>query len=81
MQSYFVAPKNIGLNSTYNFVMEITNKRGLQQIAFNHLSDIVFQDFMNLYKKRTAKSYTLNTDTTLASDNSLRFKKNILERI
>ena len=82
MQSYFVVPKNIGLNSTYLFAMEITNKRDLQQIAFNHLSDIVFQDFMNLYKKCTAKSYTfLVTDTTLASDNSLRFKKNILERI
>ena len=82
MQSYFVVPKNIGLNSTYLFAMEITNKRDLQQIAFNHLSDIVFQDFMNLYKKCTAKSYTFFvTDTTLASDNSLRFKKNILERI
>ena len=37
---------------------------------------------MNLYKKCTAKPYSfLVTDTTLASDNPLRFRKNLLERI
>ena len=30
--------------------MKNPNKRELQQIAFNHSSDIDFQDFMNLYK-------------------------------
>ena len=35
--------------------MKIPNKRDLQQIAFNHLSDVDFQDLMNLYKKWTAK--------------------------
>ena len=29
--------------------MKIPNKRELQQTAFNHTSDIDFQDFMNLY--------------------------------
>ena len=57
-QSYFAVPKNIRLNSTHYFVMKIPNKRELQQIAFNHSSDIDFQDFMNLYKKCTAKSYS-----------------------
>ena len=33
--------------------MKIPSKRGLQQIAFNHSSDIDFQDFVNLYKKCT----------------------------
>ena len=62
--------------------MKIPNKRELQQIAFNHSSDIDFQEFMNLYKKCTAKTYSfLVIDTTLASDNSLRFRKNLLERI
>ena len=37
--------------------MKISNKRELQQIAFNRSSDIDFQDFMNLYKKCTAKPY------------------------
>ena len=73
-QSYFVVPKNIRLNSTHYFVMKIPNKREIQQIAFNHSSDIVFQDFMNLYKKCTAKPYPfLVIDTSLASDNSARF--------
>ena len=57
-------------------------KGELQQIEFNHSSDIDFKDFMNLYKKCTAKSYSfLDIDATLASDNSLRFRENLLERI
>ena len=62
--------------------MKIPNKKELQQIAFNHSSDIDFQDFMNLYKKCTAKPYSFVViDTTLASDNSSCFRKNLLERI
>ena len=81
-QSYFAVPKNIRLNLTKYFVMKIPNKRELQQISFNHSSDIDFQDFMNLYKKCTAKPYSfLVIDTTLASDNYLRFRKNLLEII
>ena len=41
-----------------NFVMKIPNKRELQQIAFNHSSDIDFQNFMNLYKKSSAEPYS-----------------------
>ena len=59
--------------------MKIANKRELQQIEFNHSSDIFFQGFMNLYKKCTAKPYSvLVIDTTLRSDNSLR--NNLLEK-
>ena len=35
-------PKNIRLNSTHYFIMKIASKRALQQIAFNHLSEIDF---------------------------------------
>ena len=35
-QSYFKVPEDVGLNSTHFFIMKITNKRGLQQIALNH---------------------------------------------
>ena len=56
-QSYFAVPKNFRLNSAHYFVMKIPNKRELQQIAFNHSSDIDFQEFMNFYKKCTAKPY------------------------
>ena len=37
-QSYFSVPKNIRRNSTHYFVMNIPNKRKLQQIVFNHSS-------------------------------------------
>ena len=69
-QSYFAVPKNIRLNSTHYSVMKIPNKRELQQIVFNHSSHIDFQDFMNLYKKCTAKPYSfLVIETTFPSDN------------
>ena len=81
-QSYFAVPKNIRLNSTHYLLMKISNKRELQQTAFNHSSDTDFQDFMSLYKKCTARPYSfLVIDTTLASDNSLLFRKNLLKRI
>ena len=61
--------------------MTIPNKRELQQFTFNHLSNIGFENFMNLYKKFTAKPYSfLMIDTTLASDIPLRFRKYLLER-
>ena len=66
-QYYFAVPKNIRLNSTYYFIIEIPNKWELQQIALNLLSVINFEDFMNLYKKWTAKPYSfLVMDTTIA---------------
>ena len=37
--------------------MKIPNKRELQQMEFNHSSDIDFKDLMNLYKTVTAKTY------------------------
>ena len=81
-QSYFAVPKNIRLNSMHYLIMKIPHKQELQQITFNHLSDIDFRDFMNLYKKCTAKPLSfLVIDANLASDNPLRFRKNLLEKI
>ena len=78
-QSCFKVPKDVRLNSTHFFIMKIPNKRELQQIALNHSSDIDFKDFMNIYKKSTKEPYTfLVNDTTLPSDNHLRFRKNLL---
>ena len=60
--------------------MKIPNKRELQQIALNHSSDIEFKDFMKIYKKYTVEPYSfLVNDTTLPSDNLLRFRKNLLK--
>ena len=78
-QSYFKVPKTIRLNATHYFIMKIPNKRELQQIASNHSSDIDFKDFMKLYKDYTKEPYSfLVNDTTLSSDNPLRFRKNLL---
>ena len=49
-RSYFAVPKTIRRNSTHFFVMKIPNEQELQQIAFNHSSDIKFQDFISLHK-------------------------------
>ena len=79
-QSYFKVPKDIRLNSTQFFIMKIPNKRELQQIALNHSSDIDSKDFMKIDKKYTAEPYSfLVHDTTLPSDNPLRFRKNLLK--
>ena len=65
------------LNSTYLFIMKISNKRELQQITLNHSSYIGFKDFKKIYKKCTAEPYFLVNNTTLSSDNPLRFRKNL----
>ena len=71
--------KDVRLNSTHFFILKIPNKRELQQIALNYSSDIDFKDFMKIYKKYTAKPYSfLVNDTTLPSDDPLRFRKNLL---
>ena len=85
-ESHFIIPKNIGLNSTHYFLMKIPNKRKLPQNAFNQSSDSSFnhsyiQDVINLYKKCTLKPYSFWViGSTLASDNPLCFRKNLLER-
>ena len=46
--------------------MKIPNRQKLQEIAYNHSSDIDFKDFMNLLKKCIANQCSfLVTDTTL----------------
>ena len=78
-QSYFKVPKDFRLSSTHFFIMKIPNKRELQQIALNHSSDTDFKDFMKIYNRYTKQPYSvLVNDTTLSSDDPLRFRKNLL---
>ena len=49
-QSYFKIPEEVRLNTTHFFIMKISNKRELQQIALNHSSDIDFKNFLKIYK-------------------------------
>ena len=79
-QSYFKVPKDVRLNTTHFFISKIPNKRELQQIAMNQSSDISSKDFTNIYRKRNAEPYSfLVNDTTLASDNPLRFRRLFLK--
>ena len=50
-QFYFKVPKDARLNSTQFLIMKIPNKRKLQQIALNHLSDINFTNIIKIYYK------------------------------
>ena len=64
-------------NLAYYIIIKIPNERELQQIAYNNSSDIDFKDFMNLYKKSTAKPFSfLVIDAILASDNPSHFRNN-----
>ena len=77
-QSYFNVPKDVRLNTTHFFIAKTSNKKELQQIAINHSSDINTKDFANIYRKCTSEPYSfLVNDTTLASNNPLRFRKNL----
>ena len=75
-QSYFKVPKDVRLNTTHFLIMKIPDKRELQQISINHSSNINTKDFIKIYKKSTDAPYSfLVNDSTLSSDNPLRFRK------
>ena len=78
-QSYFKVPNNVRVNTTHFFIAKISNERELQQTALNHSSDIYTKDFIKIHKKCPAEPYSfLVNDTTLPSDNTLRFRKSLL---
>ena len=60
--------------------MKIRYKTELQQVVLNYSLDIHFKDFIKIYEKYATEPYScLVNDTTLPSDNLLRFIKNLLE--
>ena len=78
MNTVLKVPKDVRLNTTHFFISKIPNKRELWEVAINHSSDIKTEDFINIYRECTAEPYSfLVNDTTLASDNPLRFRKNL----
>ena len=77
-QSYFKVPKDVRLNTSHFFIAKTPNKIELQQIAINLSSDINTKVFANIYRKCTTEPYSfLVNDTTLASNNRLKFRKNL----
>ena len=69
----------IYLLSGHYFIMTSSNKQELQQIAFNHLSDIDFKDFMNLCQKILPNHIFLVIDAALPSDNPF-FSEKIFQK-
>ena len=79
-QSYFKVPKDFRLNSTHLFILKIANEKQFQHITLNHSLDINSKYFLKIYIKCTAEKYSfLVNDSTLPSDNPLRFRKKKLE--
>ena len=75
--SYFKVPTDVRLNTTHFLIAKNPNNRELQQITINHSSDINTKDFSDIYKKYTDKQHSFFViDTTLPSNNPLRFRKN-----
>ena len=63
-------------------IMNINNKRELQNIAINHSADIDYEDFIKIYRECTNESFNFMTiDTTLPTSNSLRFNKNLFDTL
>ena len=81
-ESYFSVPKDVRLNSTHYFIMNINNKRELQNIAINHSADIDYKNFLKVYRECTKEPYNfLTIDTTLPSSNPLRCWKNLFDTL
>ena len=77
-QSYFKVPKDVRLNTSHFFIAKIPNKGKLRQIAINHSSGISTKVFTNINRECTTEPYSfLVNDTTLPSNNPLRFRKNL----
>ena len=63
-------------------IMKINNKREIQNIAINHSADIDYKDFMKIYREWTTEPFNaLTIDTTLSSNNPLRFRKNLFDTL
>ena len=81
-QSYFSLLKDVRLNSTHYLMMKVNNKTELQNIAINHSADIDYKDFIKIYRECTKEPYSfLIIDTTLPSNNPLRFRKNLFDTL
>ena len=75
IKTCFAVTKDVSLNCTCFFIMNIRNRWELQENALNHWSDIDFED-LYIFTKIVPQHYILVNDTTLTSDNLLCLKKN-----
>ena len=77
-QSYFSVLKDVRLNSTRYLIMNISNKRELQNIAINHSADIDFKDFVKIHRECPKEPFSfLTIDTTSPASDPWRFRKKL----
>ena len=58
--------------------MKISNRKELQNIVINHSADIDYKDFIKINRECTKETFNfLTINTTLPSNNPLRFRKNL----
>ena len=81
--SYFSVPKDVRLNSTHYLIMEINNKRELQNITINHSANIDYKDFIKIYRECTKEPYNfLTIDIILPSSRkNVEFRKNLFNTL
>ena len=79
-QLHFKVPKDVRLNSTHFLIMTVLSKREIQQMALNHSSDIEFKDFIKIYENVLLDHILFWLMIQLPSDNSLRSRKNLLNK-
>ena len=79
-QLHFKVPKDVRLNSTHFLIMTVLNKREIQQMALIHSSDIEFKDFIKIYENVLLDHILFWLMIQLPSDNSLRSRKNLLNK-
>ena len=80
-QSYFSVPKDVRLNSTHCLIMEINNRKELQNIAINHSADIDYKDFIKIYKECIKEPYNTLTDNPSIKIYSNKIKNRIVFKI
>ena len=75
----FSVPEDQRLNSTHYLIMNVNNRKELQNIALNQSADIDYNDFVRIYRECSRKPYSfLTINTTLFASAPLRFVKNLL---
>ena len=79
-QSYFKIPKDVRLNNTHFFIAKNLKQKTTSTNCDKPFIRIRTEDFINIHRKCTGKPYSfLVVDTTLASNNPLRFRKIVLK--
>ena len=62
--------------------MKISNRKELLNIVINHSVDIDYKDFIKINRECTKETFNfLTINTTLPSNNPLRFRKNLFDTL